>query len=165
MTKRHVEFAHIRCGLLVGICIAALASGAQAQKLYWTKSLSAADLRCFHQLLYASHWYEKAKLESEMISDAKVAHIDLNNDGMQDYIFLIENLNWCGTAGCQLFIGQAGKDGICHLLYDDSGGPNVTVLRPRDNGYRRLYTPCEARFDGRQYQQLNLDCPTATIWR
>lgn len=101
-----------------------------------------------------------------MIASALVARADLNDDGRKDYIFLIEGgVQWCGTAGCKLLIGQAGKGGNCHLLYDDDGGRNFTVLRARDNGYHRLYTPCEARFDGRLYQQLNPECPTATISR
>ena len=97
------------------------------------------------------------------MADAAVARADLKDNGTQDYIFLIEGQGWCGSAGCPLLIGEMRSGGTCHLLYDDRGGDYVTVLLQRDNGYRRLYTPSEARFDGRQYQQLNPECPTYQV--
>ena len=100
-----------------------------------------------------------------MVANAWVARANLSDDRRKDYIFLIEGSEWCGTGGCPLFIGREETDGSCRLLYDDSGFRKFNVLRQPDNGYRRLYTPCEARFDGRQYQQLNPECPTPSILR
>jgi hypothetical protein len=39
------------------------------------------------------------------------------------------------------------------------------VLQQRDHGHRRLYTPCEARFDGHRYLQLHPQCPTVGVRR
>lgn len=152
--------------LLLGICMAATAAPpAYGEKLRFTKNLSDDEVRCLSELFWESNWRLEPQWEKDMIADAKIARADLNGDGLTDYIFLIEGDGWCGTAGCRLLIGGAREDGSCHLLDDDSGDRNFTVLRARDNGYRRLYTPCEAGFDGRQYQQLNLECPTYQIRR
>ena len=100
-----------------------------------------------------------------MLAAAKVAPAYLNGNGRKDYFYLIEGEGWCGSAGCKLLIGETRRDGICRLLYDDDGLDNISLLRQRDHGYRRLYTPCEVRFDGRQYQQLHPACPTVDVQR
>jgi hypothetical protein len=152
--------------ILLGICLnALLGSAASAEKLHWTKKLTPDETRCFSQLFRASHWNDMPQWEKDMLGDAKVARVDLNGHGLKEYVYLIEGRGWCGSGGCQLLIGEARSDGVCHLIYDDTGFDNFTVLRSRDNGYRRLYAPCEARFDRRQYQQLNENCPTAVIGR
>jgi hypothetical protein len=80
------------------------------------------------------------------------------------FIFF-EDDGWCGTGGCPLLIGEAEARSTCRLLYDGAGFDNITVLPKRDYGYRRLYTPCEVRFDGRQYQQLHSECPSVDVQR
>ncbi len=101
-----------------------------------------------------------------MISIAEVGRADLKGDGHKEYVFVFNGgIRWCGTAGCQLLIGETRSDGVCHLLYSGSGDTSFTVLRRKDNGYRRLYMPCEARFDGRQYWRLHPDCPNAVVRR
>jgi len=155
-----------RGSLLLMISLAVMAaSPAIAGKLRFTRNLGRDEVRCLSSLFWESNWSLETGWEYDMIADAEIARTDLNDDGRKDYIFLIEGFDWCGTGGCTLLIGRAESDGTCHLIYDDAGFPNFTVLRARDNGYHRLYTPCETRFDGRRYQQLNPECPTATIWR
>ena len=61
-------------------------------------------------------------------------------------------------------IGELEKNGTCRLLYDNAAD-GLFVLRRRDHGYRRIWTPCEARFDGHQYQQLHEDCPNPDVPR
>jgi hypothetical protein len=94
---------------------------------------------------------------------ARVAHAKLNHNRSRAFVYLFEDIGWCGSAGCALLIGEAHNNGLCHILYDGYGWYSFTVLNTRDYGYRRLYLPCEARFDGRRYQQLNPDCPSAKI--
>ena len=76
-----------------------------------------------------------------------------------------------------MLIGEADKQGACHEIYSGSGDsrkpkltdtgfdPVMEVLRRRDHGYRRLYTPCELRFDGHEYQQIHDECPTIDVQR
>jgi hypothetical protein len=99
-----------------------------------------------------------------MIKLAQVATTILNDKGRPDYIYLFEAIGWCGTAGCPLLIGELEQDGNCRLLYDASAD-GLFVLRRRDHGYHRIYTPCEARFDGHEYQQLHEDCPNLDVRR
>jgi hypothetical protein len=100
-----------------------------------------------------------------MMEIGRVGTALLNNEGRPDYVFLFEADGWCGTAGCPLLIGELERGGACHLLYDGMGDKSFTVLRRLDHGYRRIYAPCEARFDGRQYQQLHEDCPNPDVPR
>jgi hypothetical protein len=116
------------------------------------------------ELLPASSWKSSPDFFDEMRRIAKVARADLHERGRKEYLFLFEGIGWCGTAGCKLLIGEVWDDGRCHLLYDGDGD-YVTVLRRRDHGYRRLYTPCEQRFDGKMYQQLHPDCPSLDVQR
>ncbi len=78
------------------------------------------------------------------------------------YIYLIDNIGWCGSAGCALVIGEHWHKG-CHLLYDGYGWYTARALSQRDHGYHRLYLPCEIRFDGKQYQQMREECPNANV--
>jgi hypothetical protein len=58
----------------------------------------------------------------------------------------------------------AASGAVCHEIYDGAGFEHATsVLAKRDHGHRRLYTPGEVRFDGRQCQQMRDECPNAVI--
>jgi hypothetical protein len=60
----------------------------------------------------------------------------------------------------------AASGAVCHEIYDGAGFEHATsVLAKRDHGHRRLYTPGEVRFDGRQCQQMRDGCPNAVIHR
>lgn len=106
------------------------------------------------------------QLHREMQASALPAKAYLNENGRLQYIFIIETTAFCGTAGCSMLIGEAGKHGVCRKLYSGSGITfAIRVLHRSDHGYRRLYTPCELRFDGREYQQLHDECPTLDVQR
>jgi hypothetical protein len=128
--------------------------------------LSADERNCLSELIKVSN---SAALGSEefrkMLVAARVGRTDLSGDGQEGYIYIIDDFAWCGTAGCELLIGERRTDGLCHLLYDGDGSDKFTVLRQRDHGYRRLYTPCEARFDGREYRQVHEQCPKLDVPR
>jgi hypothetical protein len=92
------------------------------------------------------------------------AHLSMNN--REQYIYIMHEFGFCGTAGCSMLIGEERHNGTCQQLYDGSGFTHaIAVLRKRDHGYRRLYTPCELRFDGHEYQQIHEECPTIDVQR
>lgn len=130
------------------------------QDLRFSRHLSMRQVRCLRALLRISNWRYLPKSESEMMKIAQAATATLNGRGRPDYIYVVEGRGWCGTAGCPLLIGELEPDGTCRLLYDDMGGTTFTVLGRRDYGYHRIFTPCEARFDGRRYQAVHEDCPS-----
>ena len=106
------------------------------------------------------------EFHQEMLAAAVVARADLKGNGQRQYIFTIADFAFCGTAGCSMLIGEARKDGACHQIYTDAGSEvAITVLRQRDRGYRRLYTPCEVRFDGHEYFKFHDECPTIDVQR
>ncbi|MGC2081436.1 MAG: hypothetical protein WA728_36555 [Xanthobacteraceae bacterium] len=151
--------------LIVAGIAGSILSVAQAQMLSFSKKPNAEQMECLRQLLSRSSWKDSPSLLSEMFSIAQVATAVLDDKWNTDYVYIFEGFNWCGTAGCKLLIGELRRRGVCHLLYEAAGDTVFTVLRRRDHGYRRLYTPCEARFDGHQYQQFHEDCPNVDVRR
>lgn len=133
-----------------------LLSAAEAKISRWSHRLSDDQLACLRGILSQSHWSRDSQWEMPAIAQVLTAQL---NDRRTAYVYVFEAIGWCGTAGCPLLIGELGPDGVCHLLYD-AVGDTFTALRHQDYGYRRILTPCEARFDGRQYQQLHKDCPS-----
>ncbi len=138
-------------------------STAAAQMPSFSNKLTPQQVGCLRELLHTSDWKYLPNAYSEMMKIAQVKTTVLNNSGRPDYVYLFEGDGWCGTAGCPLLIGEMQRHGMCRLLYDDMGDGSFTVLRSRDHGYRRIWAPCEARFDGHHYQQLREDCPNLDV--
>ena len=132
-----------------------------AQELSFAGRLDDSQTLCLKQLLDIS-WTRQ--FHKEMIRIGQVATTMLNSRGLPDYVYLFEADGWCGTAACPMLIGEPGSYRTCRLLYDGMGDKTFTVLRHRDHGYRRIYAPCEARFDGREYQQLREECPNPQVY-
>lgn len=152
--------------LLLGCGLAALLTfPADAEKLGYSKALDAGERQCLNDIIQTSSWKYSREFWREMMQIAEVAKTHLESGSHMDYFLLFEGDGWCGTGGCPLLIGETGKGNGCRLLYDDSGFNNMSVLKTRDHGYRRLYTPCEARFDGRHYRQLHAACPSVDVQR
>ena len=128
----------------------------KAQELSFTGKLSNSQKSCLKKLLDIA-WTQQ--FHKEMMRIGQVATAVLNNRGMPNYVYLFEADGWCGTAGCPVLIGEPEHDATCRLLYDGMGDKSFTVLPRRDHGYRRIYAPCEARFDGHEYQQVHEECP------
>lgn len=149
--------------LFAVVAFAVLApSSLRAQMLLFSERLGGAQAGCLREILPTAHWMPDS--QALMPSIAQAAATRLSNVG-RAYVYIFEGRGWCGTAGCPLLIGEVGQDGVCRLLYDAFGDTTFTVLRRRDHGYRRIYAPCEARFDGHRYQQVNEDCPSPRAWR
>jgi hypothetical protein len=158
-------FGHGINRLLIGAMLSACTlSLANAKMLSFSKRKSADQVYCLQQALRGSSWQSYPNLPAEMVKVASAASTILNKKGRPDYVYVLEDgIEWCGTAGCKLLIAERGRDGACRLLYDGMGDNSFTVLHRRDHGYRRIYAPCEARFDGQQYQQLHEECPNLDI--
>lgn len=153
--------------LLVGLSTAAAALGSShaiAKATEFSKLLTQEQSACLRVVIGSSHWGYSPQSGAEMPGIAQVATARLS-DSRRAYVFVFEADGWCGTAGCPLLIGEMQRDGACRLLYDGTGDTGFTVLHRRDHGYRRIYAPCEARFDGRQYQQLHDECPNPDVPR
>jgi hypothetical protein len=151
--------------LVIAITLAtSVLSLANAQMLTFSKSKSTDQVSCLKEALRESSWQNYPGLPDEMVRIAQVTTTVLNDQGRPDYVYVLEDgIDWCGTAGCKLLIAERRRDGTCHLLYDGMGDKSFTVLHRRDHGYRRIYAPCEARFDGHQYQQFHKECPNVDI--
>lgn len=149
-------------------CVASYGnSGAAAEKVHLSKTLAADELGCLNELLHQHYVrYPPADEIAQLIAKTRVGTVDLTGDGRREFIYLIEDFGYCGTAGCWLLIGERRRDRIYHIIASaNGGGAEVTVLRRRDHGYRRLYAPCELYFDGRQYQQVREECPNVDVRR
>lgn len=121
---------------------------------------------CLAEVLKTGSWRHSPQFHKEMMSIAGFAQINLSGITREQYVYVMKDFGYCGTAGCSMLIGEEGKDGICHEIYSGSGFEGaITVLSKSDRGYRRLLVPCELRFDGHEYQQIHEECPNADVQR
>ena len=151
--------------LLPLLLISGIAIAARAEMIHYREHLSGSERHCLTQLLQSA-WHFSSDFHREMMATALVARADLNGNGRKEYIYVFRDSASCGTAGCSMLIGQDDADGVCHVIYDYWGSEGaIIVLERRDHGYRRLYTPCEARFDGNEYRQVREECPNADVHR
>lgn len=163
--ERHCTY--MICLMIGSVVPFAVRGGAAAAEMVpLSKTLTVDDVRCATQLLSARYEGHLPTEIPELLASARVGRAALRPKHQKAYIFLFEHIGWCGTAGCWLIIGEKRSDRRCHLLYDSDGDEHaIEVLHKRDYGYRRVYTPCEARFDGRQYRQIREECPNANVHR
>jgi hypothetical protein len=132
----------------------------------YRKHLTVSERRCLGELLKNGHWKDVPQFHREMMSIARGAEVQLDGPGRRHYLFVMGKHPYCGTAGCSMLIGEVENNGTCHEIYADSGSEiGSTVLPLRDHGYRRLYTPCEVRFDGREYRSVREECPNIDVQR
>jgi hypothetical protein len=152
-------FLAVYLGFFSAVCIA-------AEKVRLSRALTVAELQCLGELLQ-QHFvhYPPASEIAEIIAKTKAGGTDLNGDGRREFVYLISQPGYCGSAGCWMLIGERRRDGKCHIFDSGNGDGGVLVLNRRDHGYRHLYTPCEIYFDGHQYQQMREECPNAVIHR
>ena len=134
------------------------------EKVNFRKNLTAYETQCLRELLDQS--FPPFSADDQFVAEATVAQASLKGGGRNGFIFIVHDSGYCGTAGCMMLIGERRRDKRCHLLTDGDDGYDfrpLEVLNRRDHGYRRLYTPCEFRFDGKRYQQVRIECPNAVI--
>jgi hypothetical protein len=131
--------------------------------LLFSKRLTPAQTHCLDDLLSAPSWGGEPDEKAELKRVAQVATAGLSDNRRTQYIYLFETPGFCGSAGFSMIIGEVHGGG-CHMLYDYDSDGSFTVLRERDHGYHRLWSPCEARYDGRQYQLLHESCPNAIVY-
>lgn len=158
-----------RAGRLARFAILGMAlmsyAAAAGEIAYWSR-LTPAERSCLAQLLKTGDWRLVPQFHDEMMSIAAVAETHLDGARRKHYIYIMHEFPYCGTAGCSMLIAEVRQDGICHEIYDGSGFKHaISVLGTRDHGYRRLYTPCELRFNGREYRQIHDECPTIDVQR
>jgi hypothetical protein len=128
------------------------------------RPLTAVAQRCLSQILKTGGWRYSPDFHDKMIAAAAFAEFNLNGVGRKEYLYIIDFSY--GTAGCAMLIGEPGNDGACREIFDGSGFRHaIQVLRKRDHGYRRLYIPCELRFNGHMYREVRWQCPTLDIQR
>ena len=153
--------------LKLAVCLSsAVVPITHAEPLHWSTRLSPDERSCLDDLIRTSNLADSETEEFRRLTAAarvSLTHLDRGNE--KAYIYLLDDIGWCGSAGCALLIGERQAQNTCKLLYNGSGWYTARVLGRGDHGYRRLYLPCEVRFDGRQYQQIHEECPNANVTR
>jgi hypothetical protein len=138
----------------------------RARPTYYKQSLTIAAQRCLREILQTGNWRHSPDLQKKMMSVAVSAQANLDGPARKQYIYVMKDFSFCGTAGCSMLIGETSPGGSCHEIYSDAGSEvAITVLQQRDHGYRRLLTPCEVRFNGREYEKLHDECPNINVQR
>jgi putative lipoprotein len=89
-------------------------------------------------------------------------YVDLNGDGAQDAVVILDTPNWCGTGGCTLLVLQGQPDKTFRLVSKSTlVRPPVTVSNSKTNGWRDLSLKVSGggmpsktvalKFDGKKY--------------
>ncbi len=86
------------------------------------------------QLQKAIHNYTKGAA-----ADYKVAYADLNNDGIQDSIVLLEGTEWCGSGGCTMLVYEGLPSGDYKLASSSTvASAPIYVLEQTSKGWSDL---------------------------
>ena len=117
------------------------------------------------EMLRDGHWRRSPQFHQVMLATAAAARVDLKGNGPKHVIFVMTDFSFCGTAGCSMLIGEERHNGTCHEVYDGSASPTRLLCCGNAIMATALYTPCELRFDGHEYQQIHEECPTIDVQR
>lgn len=80
-------------------------------------------------------------LAAENIAETPVhrdARVDLDGDGREDLLMLLEDRNWCGSGGCTLLVFHNGDTGYRLLSRTRPARPPVAVSPRVHNGWHDL---------------------------
>jgi hypothetical protein len=82
-----------------------------------SKKLTGDELRCLRELLM-QHFVRHPGAEEirKLISETSAARADLRGHGKWAFIFVIEDVGYCGSAGCLMLIGERQRNRSCHML-------------------------------------------------
>ncbi len=68
----------------------------------------------------------------------KHAFIDLNNDGVDDAVILLQGRSWCGSGGCALLILQGEGEGYRVISKSTVTREPVRISETTSNGWRDI---------------------------
>lgn len=72
-------------------------------------------------------------------SSYQVTYADLNNDGINDSIVLLEGANWCGSGGCTMLVFEGLEGGDFNLASKSTvASAPIYVLEKDSNGWSDL---------------------------
>lgn len=113
-----------------------------------------------------------AKFSEQAKIDYQVNWVDLNNDGIDEALVLLQGMEWCGSGGCTFLVlaGQPEKDGV--LSYNIVSQSTVTrapirVSEIENQGWKNLIVHSGSEdkllvFDGKRYPPNPSLEPSAT---
>lgn len=94
--------------------------------------------------------------DSQSAPPYRFALTDLDGDGRDDAIVLLDSAEWCGSGGCTMLLLRGTADGFRLVSRATVTRPPVRVLDERRHGWRTLVVHSgreerRLRFDGRHY--------------
>lgn len=104
-----------------------------------------------------------AKFSEQADIDYQQARVDLNNDGIDDVLVLLQGQEWCGSGGCTFLVleglkgsGEGGLTAYKILSQSTVTRPPIRVSERANEGWKNLivYSDGEERllaFDGKRY--------------
>lgn len=66
------------------------------------------------------------------------ARVDLDGDGREELLMLLEDRNWCGSGGCTLLVFRNGERGYRLLSRTGATSPPIAVSARVHNGWHDL---------------------------
>ncbi len=84
-------------------------------------------------------YFAKTDTDSKYISPHQTAQVDLNGDGRQDALVLLQNpIYFCGTGGCTMLVFKATKSGFKFVSRSSLIRGPVLVSETKTHGWRDL---------------------------
>jgi hypothetical protein len=80
----------------------------------------------------------KTGVDKKYVDPHRTAHVDLNGDGLQDALVLLENPMYCGTCGCTMLVFKGTKSGFEFVSRSTCIRSPVLVSDTRTHGWRDL---------------------------
>ena len=97
----------------------------------------------------------------------KYAFVNLNNDGVDDAIVLLQGSSWCAADGCVMLVFRGMGTGFRVLSKSVATLENIRVSRSHNNGWLDLVVHSDGaerllQFDGMNYPSDPSTLPVAT---
>ena len=84
---------------LIALVTFATAS-ASAQDVLYRRHLNGPERRCLAQILEKGEWKYVPQTHEKMMSVAVVAETHLGSNNLKQYVYVMRDFSFCGTAGC-----------------------------------------------------------------
>jgi hypothetical protein len=79
-----------------------------------------------------------AERDIREVPDRREAFVDLDGDGRDDLLMLLDDPNWCGSGGCTLLVFRNQPDGFALVTETSVTRPPIAVSNQRHSGWHDL---------------------------
>lgn len=96
------------------------------------------------------------KATQQAAPDYRHAFVDLNDDGVDDAIVLLQGMAWCGSGGCTMLVLQGQKQGYKLISRSTVTNAPIRISQSTSHAWQNIIVHSDGgnrlmQFSGRQY--------------